>query len=1818
MNQRESNRLIACLANRFVRGLELNHDDSALEALFYYLDDEVCMANEIAYLALGYDAYETEFSERLRRMMEEQIEVPVAYPPPPSAGGVYCDDLSKCLEIRNTECCFSLHAFDNHACAALHGVAWCLICKRPANCTCPDVSDHAFPGFEETYVSHGVAWRRTYANACLPQFMPARFWEMLVACDWFHHHSVWEVQDLDEEVEQQYGQIESVQYFIYLFDQIEDGNLRVLDDNAHVWPEGGDDDSSDEGGDDDDGGDGHIPIFPDEDWDDGYDSWDSPPPSPPPGIVQYARDDPNNGVSFLSSDEEDEMELIPTSFVKEVMRPRYYAAWQVGCSTSWLDKISGALWLRLNGMECVKEEFFDAALGVTQLAMNPTVANFFLSLLRQLNRIFRMDVLTQKLFEFVKAAFAQLEMRRGNLNRPEVMDEVELIPTSIPGIPEVLFDTANGFVEWILKMGESTEMIASVLASIVVTIATVVMGMKSLNVRDAKPLLLSLGTLGVAVAGVDKGIAALKAMTTQMTSWLELGISYLVGCKTQNKLMYLVSNWDIEDSGEFEKSKLFSHIDFLLDPRNMDLIRCDMAKRELLTRVAGMVDAILQKHMLTPLGLTGLQVRMLQKYANDLRVVMMTVFRCSDLPVTRFTPFWINLYGAPGTGKSTMMTKMANDLMDVLWKVGGFGVSPRESGNRCFPINFTDKYMVGYTGQYTVTIDDIFQDSGNANTEGNSAYLMIGMVSGVPYRTVQAGLTEKGLPFDSKIIWSTSNVKNPIRKEIVCQDALLDRISENFEVRFKQKVCDNCRKRNPIYCSACTQLIDPDLGKPTEIVKMVLNKDSLTYEHAQTFENAHSWMQYLMARYSAWWIQQHYVMKRSTTTDEMFVDRIVGAQEQVLVPTSLTTYLQDRSEKRWREAVDNLPMQTHNVGGTDVTIFAPVQEIPVIMNHTIDTNALNVLYMMERRVAFGIPSDIRDWFAMPRTASTWAMMQQEFQVAVNNSWQSISTSKVGKALLFVFGAAATYFVAKGLSKGEAAQPTAIRYQDNRPGRVRANRVILNSVMPTAAMEEPFVPRQQNENSIVEMVELRGCVGTVKHDGKQAVCVRIKGPYVMMNHHFADALREGDVLEFHFTTMHNKQIIKQIYDPLRRCVRIADKDVVVYKCDSSMCAAKDITGHFPDDATSTIRSVATIVSPGIRREGLFARMEVMKSAYTTPEGEKYDKCEAWRVDIPSVVGSSGSLLILDDPRLRTKIAGIQTCASRTGQLCTYFCPITKSELERAMNYFSVDLPSLEATALLVGATECPIPEFAGSKSLMCLGEVPKENRIVQPRNTKIVPSCVHDPDNKEYQPAILSPYDRRLPSDLFGKNLFYRGMEKFDQMKGVLDSAVLLLAFAIIKIKYCVEHTCAGIPRRLLNDFEMVNGIFSYLSPFDMRTSPGFPWIKKRTQNKIGKFEWFEEQVAPDGEKTYYMGDQIRKAVQEREQEAKQGRRVVSVSYACLKDETRTLEKINAGKTRVFMCMPMDFNLLVRKYFGAFVATMHALAGKMPSCVGIDANTGWTALYRRLRSVGSKFEDFDYGGWDVYLHPDFFEYFARVCNAWYGDVDDSENGKVRLVLMHEVVHNFIIVDGYLVLKSTGNTSGCAITAELNSFIGDMLMLYCWLQVAPEEYDMDFYDQNVAIAVYGDDVVKATSEEASFFNGNAIKPIVDELGMTMTDGLKGSGPFVFKNIEDVTFLKRKFRKDGEEWRAPLINNILFNIPQWVQKSDDIYEATEMNCETALREAAMNGCEFYEEFQSNLNARILEFNQKHGSVMVKPRCNPYSYYMREIGRGYQLPVV
>jgi len=531
------------------------------------------------------------------------------------------------------------------------------------------------------------------------------------------------------------------------------------------------------------------------------------------------------------------------------------------------------------------------------------------------------------------------------------------------------------------------------------------------------------------------------------------------------------------------------------------------------------------------------------------------------------------------------------------------------------------------------------------------------------------------------------------------------------------------------------------------------------------------------------------------------------------------------------------------------------------------------------------------------------------------------------------------------------------------------------------------------------------------------------------------------------------------------------------------------------------------------------------------------------------------------------------------------------------------------------------------NLVIVGQAHGQDVERFPKGTDIIPSPLHGMISAPTTfPSVLSASDPRVDDHTFspmeiGLKKYAEPMKPFSPT--AMDSAEEEITHMLRK------YAPKGLSKRLLSFHEAINGVpLAGYQRINMLTSPGRPYKKWRPAGSKGKRFLFEEL----GDEQYGIannqyGEELLERFVRRLRAAEKGERVFSYSYANLKDERRKEKKIKAGATRVFDCLPMDYNLLCRQYFGAFVATMNQNHGDVPQSVGVDP-TGptWSKLYHRLSRFGGDVFAGDYELWDGKFDGESARRVCRIINYWYRE--DPQNPtkeelraeRVRCVLIDEMIHTYMLAGNVLMLTSQGLPSGVVVTADINSiqnlfyFVTAFYSLKeqlkageyrVWTQDAggltPKECEqmrktlqvrelgepLKFFD-NVESVFYGDDHVIAPSQRVrEWFHFWSIKSYFSIHNIGYTDASK-SGVNVprLQNLQEITYLKRRFVPHPEfptRIRAPIDENTILEEINWIRKSEDDVAALYQNLGTVKREAYQHGESFYNDIVMKINQAI-----------------------------------
>lgn len=406
------------------------------------------------------------------------------------------------------------------------------------------------------------------------------------------------------------------------------------------------------------------------------------------------------------------------------------------------------------------------------------------------------------------------------------------------------------------------------------------------------------------------------------------------------------------------------------------------------------------------------------------------------------------------------------------------------------------------------------------------------------------------------------------------------------------------------------------------------------------------------------------------------------------------------------------------------------------------------------------------------------------------------------------------------------------------------------------------------------------------------------------------------------------------------------------------------------------------------------------------------------------------------------------------------------------------------------------------------------------------------------------------------------------------SLVISVATAPFR-KASLSHT-----RAILTFEEAVQGPeLLKLKAINRSTSSGFPYIfdvRNGKKDFFGYGDEFEYTSAPCLD--------LKARVEYVIESAKRGERLAHVCFDFLKDEVRSVAKVDAVQTRLISGSPLDYVLACRMYFGSFQAAMfenHTVSGMAP---GINPYQDWSLLASRLVGKGKKVFDGDFKGFDTSEQPYVHWAILDFINAWYDD--GSENAKIREVLWMDLVHSRHLTglygeQKYIVQWSKSLPSGHPMTTAVNSLYSLITMVGCY--AAEFGSPMSYWD-HVFTATFGDDNISSADDAtAERFNINTLKTHMKDLyDLTYTNGSKDASDLrPYKTISECTFLKRTFLADdsGEVshggWSAPLDIKSFLYTSYYYKNNANIEKELISKLEGTLGEMCLHGQDLWDEY-------------------------------------------
>jgi hypothetical protein len=292
----------------------------------------------------------------------------------------------------------------------------------------------------------------------------------------------------------------------------------------------------------------------------------------------------------------------------------------------------------------------------------------------------------------------------------------------------------------------------------------------------------------------------------------------------------------------------------------------------------------------------------------------------------------------------------------------------------------------------------------------------------------------------------------------------------------------------------------------------------------------------------------------------------------------------------------------------------------------------------------------------------------------------------------------------------------------------------------------------------------------------------------------------------------------------------------------------------------------------------------------------------------------------------------------------------------------------------------------------------------------------------------------------------------------------------------------------------------------------------------------------------------------------EGKRCYPVFKAHLKDEPVTFAKAKIGKTRVFTGAPMDFSIVVRKFYLSFIRVLQSNRFLFEAGPGTIAQSKeWQEIYEYLTTFGKKrIVAGDYKSFDkkmmAFIMMLGFEGIVELCEL--SNNFTEEDLTIMKAIAADTSFPFIDFFGDLIQFHGSNPSGHPLTVIINSICNSIYMRYCYYELNPNK-ECDSFAEYVKLMTYGDDNIMGVSKETPWFNHTAIANCLAEVDIVYTMAEKTAKSVPYIDIRDASFLKRtwRFDKDVGAYVCPLDHDSIEKMLMTWTKSKNICEQEQL---------------------------------------------------------------
>ncbi|UHK03068.1 MAG: RNA helicase [Guiyang argiope bruennichi nora-like virus 1] len=466
----------------------------------------------------------------------------------------------------------------------------------------------------------------------------------------------------------------------------------------------------------------------------------------------------------------------------------------------------------------------------------------------------------------------------------------------------------------------------------------------------------------------------------------------------------------------------------------------------------------------------------------------------------------------------------------------------------------------------------------------------------------------------------------------------------------------------------------------------------------------------------------------------------------------------------------------------------------------------------------------------------------------------------------------------------------------------------------------------------------------------------------------------------------------------------------------------------------------------------------------------------------------------------------------------------------------------------------------------------------------------DQFEEQLAPGRLDPYDpyitSELPTNLEGRKSLILGPNSemgktlpelnLDLLKWCTDQ-LIIECVAVMKSADVLKQVSSDTDEML--DYALNGDIDNeYVKGMEINKAAGLPWSLMGAPKKSDFIE-LDDETGIRSFKNDKLGNALRDRVKLKIQQARLGKRIISLSSSKLKDQPIKIAQARSGRTRVFHCIPVDLILFQAALYGPFKEAYTKLGLKLNHAVGIDPKSaGWAEIAAYMTKHPNYF-DADYKNYDKYLHRSVYKQVRRYMREVIQKVKPDDWDQARAVEEEDAIDTFVVDYRTVYKTNRGNKSGSYTTTIDNNIANRIYAFYAWC-VSTKVKSLAEYNRHVSEVNFGDDKILSVSDEyADKFNYLTYRDVLNALGHVITPGSKDGEEKPFTTLDNLLFLKRGFKIQDGMVLAPLLQRSIEGPFVWTDINEDQITVWVNLVQEQMIEAALWGEEYYNSFCAKL---------------------------------------